>query len=679
MPGLGWGFLRKRRTARMVSSAARAAKGKRWRDAASSYEEALRLSPDRVRLHIQAGHMWKEAGDFAQAERHYDLAWRAMPDDADLALQRGHFFHVDGRLNEAVAAYEQAIRLRPDWQEAQGALARLETVTLDRSMVGENALVDDGRLLAPAPPLLLESLRNRLLPEYLPADGGRSPSPEGVFLRRLGRVERSPWGLSPTLQGIEAIMAHCVTGAVVNEVQLLIGGHIVHRQAPTVHPFTASAEPLSKYTCNLWIDFSSYIPGRYHIEIAFRTTADRPSETRLSHRGYVVILPPADKPDLPGSEAWTPPVDPGDPRSLAEQINARPSIIRPARSPLLTPPQAILILRTDQLGDLSVSVPALRRLRALAPGARLVGLLTTANAEAAHALDLFDEIVVAAFPDVAEERQRVMTVAEQERIRTRLAAYQFDIAIDLAPANSSRGLLLLAGAKLTIGFGKQEFPWLGANFDFEVRDARGRASVLPSSARTLALIEAVGTLFTAPRSPDPSPAEPDAALTHFGFAHEDRLVVLHDGARIRFSRWPHYATLAAQLLLRDVKVVLLSDDPETLEDLPRFLREHPGFRFVGTRLPFEVFDALLSSCILFVGNDTGPKHLAALRGANVISIHSARTNWGEWGQDRGTIITRQLPCAACHIYHDVEECGRDFVCVKNITVEEVMAAADTYL
>ncbi len=628
--------------------------------------------------------MRKEAGELAAAERHYQAALRLMPDDPDLALQLGHFHRVAGRVAEAKGAYERAATLRPDWRDPVTELERLATVTLPRDQAGEGALADDGRLLAPAPEPLYESARDRLLTEYLPTRLGRAdPPPEGVSIRRLGHLDRTAWGTARTLRGIEAILGSCVSRDPIRDVQILLNGYVVHEQAVRAYPLPAdvASAPLRKYVFNAWIDFSRFVPGRYHVELRFRAgeDADRFDERRR-FCDYVVLKPPAATPEVPGSEAWVPPIDPCDPRTLDAQIDARPSVVRRPAERLIAPPQRILVLRTDQLGDLAISVPALRRLRALAPDALLVGLFTTANEGLARSLGLFDEILIADFPDVREERRRVMAAPEQERLRERLHGYDFDVAIDLAPADVSRNLMLLSGAKLTVGFGREQSPWLGAALDFDVRDALGQASILPSAARTLALVEALGTLFADAGPVVPAEAGSVERLARFGLAPGERFVLLHDGARIAFSRWPYYPALSERLLERDLKVVHLTDEVDQRARLPATLAGHPRYLLIDERLPFEDLDALVAHCALFVGNDSGPKHLAALRGANVVSVHCARTNWGEWGQGgSGAIVTRRVPCSPCHIYHEPEECARDYVCVTAISVDEVLAASAPYL
>jgi ADP-heptose:LPS heptosyltransferase len=122
----------------------------------------------------------------------------------------------------------------------------------------------------------------------------------------------------------------------------------------------------------------------------------------------------------------------------------------------------------------------------------------------------------------------------------------------------------------------------------------------------------------------------------------------------------------------DLKVVMLSDDPLTRSKLSAELTASGRFQLLDQRLPFDDFDALLSFCTVFVGNDSGPSHLASLRGANVVNIFLARHNWNEWGhENNGYIISRRVPCAGCNVHHDPEECGKGFACIVNITPEEV--------
>src|SRR5262249_12092854 len=248
----------------------------------------------------------------------------------------------------------------------------------------------------------------------------------------------------------------------------------------------------------------------------------------------------------------------------------------------------------DQLGDMIVSIPALRRLRKLLPRARLVGLLSPANAELAETLNLFDEVIPIDFPEDEWERRRVMTLEQQHELRQRLAPFKFDAAIDLAEDNVSRPLLLLSGARFLFGFKDDNSPWLSAWYEGHTRDPVNGLEEVPHSAKLLGLVEWFGALIGTDSEIVRRDDLSKDRLVPYGFA-ADPFVVLHTGARLKFSRWPYYAELASMILDKtDLKVVMMSDDSLTRAKLPAELTASPRFQLLDRRLPFDDFDALLS-------------------------------------------------------------------------------------
>lgn len=619
--------------------------------AAALYEEALRLRPNQPRLHIQCGHMFKEAGDYASAEEHYLQAVGQLPADADLALQLGHFYKVAMRPDEAEAAYRRALDLRPGWDDASDELARI------RGALGTEDI-----------PALSEAGFDGIVPELLP-----QPVDQPIVHRDRLRVThlaprrmRSAWGMMKVLRGVEAIRGYYLSAIPPEAIQLLLDGEEIRRAPLQGFPIPESPDQ-QKYVFNIWHDFADTPPGLHRLEL-------RVIDARLIARKHVqnlIVAPPWGEQDWPDSDGVVD-VSPTDPRSIEDQINARPSMVRSAqRTPLPSPLRTILVQRADQLGDLVCSVPAIRRLRELFPEARLVGLLTASNVDLGRALGLFDDVVLAEFGEQPGRRRRVMSAESQIRLQRTLAPYDIDLAIDLCEVSDSRPLLLLSGARFLYGFRPKESPFLHAGFEFQTIDGSDGLEAAAASRKILALVEALGALREGAAQPILLPDRDWSRLERYGIADEERFVVLHTGARLAFSRWPGFAALTSLLLERTpFSVVLMGEEmPTGAGAAGNRVHRIPGL------MPFDDFDALLSLCSGFVGNDSGTKHLAALRGAPVISLHMARLNWNEWGQEMtGSIISRRVPCAGCAIHHSPEECGRDFACLRMITAEEVFAA-----
>ena len=654
---------------RMINRADEARDTGDFRAAAVLYEEALDLGVTRADIHVQAGHMFKEAGDLPNAERLYLRARAIVPEDADLALQLGHFYKLAERYDDAETSYARALELKPEWADPMRELADLHR----RRGRG----LPDEEVEAPVPGLASESAR--LVPELFP----RAPQEraqkyaDSIHIRRFGaRRERSRWGMIQTFRGVEALRGFCISSAPLREVVVLLAGKPIDASPLQAFDLPGDADH-RKYVFNIWHDFSDIGFGRYQVELRFMSE----DGAAHSYREHVVVAAPLSEADYPDSDTIIT-LAAGDAGSAEERVNARPSVVRPAaRSVFPAPPRNVLVLRTDQLGDMVCSIPAMRRLREILPEANIVGLLTASNVELARTLGLFDEIIVVDFPDDWDERRRIMPAAAQEALRARLEPYVFDLAIDLAESFVSRPLMLLSGARLLYGFHDRDWPWLSAGFSAHVHDPKNYMEVAPQSTKVLAMVERLSSLLGSKAEVIRRADLGWDGLAPYGIAAGDRFAVLHTGARIGFSRWPFYAELAT-LLLRgtDLTVVILTDGGDLRASLPADLIDSGRLKVIDGIIPFDAFDALLSFCALFIGNDSGPKHLAALRGAKVVSLHSARINWNEWGQElTGSIVSRKVPCGGCTIFHDAEECGKGFACIVRITPDEVYAAATALL
>jgi ADP-heptose:LPS heptosyltransferase len=612
-------------------------------DAGVLYAAAVDIMPD-PRLRIQAGHMFKEAGDMAAAEEQYLAAAADLPDDADLALQLGHFCKVAGRFGEAITWYRRSVELKPDWAEPLRELDRLGVLADDQAA---GVLAIDRSIIF-ADPL------------------------DTVVLRQFGGQPRwgEPKGVA-ALRGVEAIRGICVSAAALSHAGLWVDdAWVADALVSAVQDMPGGAR---KHVFNIWYDFTAVERGLHRIEV--RMTGAGGKQRKAWRDAYVGE--PLREVDHPDSDAVVDgPAEAGI--SLDRWLRRRPSMIRPARARFLDRPvRSILVVRADQLGDMVVSVPALRRLRLLAPQARIVGLVTAANADLARSLALFDTVEVMSWDSNAPVGRRWMTAVEQERVEGVLQSYRFDVAIDLLVDGASRPLLALSGAPCTVGFEDSAWPWLTVGLAGHSHDVRTGHEVTPHAARLLTLVERFGTLLDSGSTtivPDGWQAE---RLAAFGVRSRG-YAVLHTGGRFGFSRWPGYEKLSDRLL-RDTALHLVIFGRR--DGVSAALLADRRVQVIDCELAFADFDALVGHAAIFVGNDSGPKHLAALRGTPVVSVHSSRAEWREWGQTQtGIVISRRLPCAGCGIHADQEnECGRGYACIADIGVDEVFSAVSSLI
>ncbi|WP_419825242.1 glycosyltransferase [Sphingomonas sp.] len=101
---------------RLLDSHARAARKdadrardeRRWADAASGYRRWLVRHPDDFAIWVQLGHMLREQGTPAEADRAYATAATLRADDGDLLLYWGHCRRILGDADGALALYRRS-------------------------------------------------------------------------------------------------------------------------------------------------------------------------------------------------------------------------------------------------------------------------------------------------------------------------------------------------------------------------------------------------------------------------------------------------------------------------------------------------------------------------------------------------------------------------------------------
>jgi heptosyltransferase-2 len=243
----------------------------------------------------------------------------------------------------------------------------------------------------------------------------------------------------------------------------------------------------------------------------------------------------------------------------------------------------LLVTELWGLGDLALAVPFLRC------AAERAHVTLLAKPHAAPLLARFaPEVEFVAFtaPWTAFQgkyRLHRWPWGEFHRLRRELVARNFDLGVSARADPRDHALLKLAGARRRLGF-----PRAGSNLLLTQPLPPPAAPHRAEHWRTLAV--ALGWTL-------PSASSPGSASTPVS---SDRRIVIHTGAGRPVRQWPadRFAAIAARLQAAGWEVVILDD---TLRDLGSLLE-------------------ILAGAARFVGNDSGPGHLAALLGVPTFTI-----------------------------------------------------------
>jgi ADP-heptose:LPS heptosyltransferase len=337
------------------------------------------------------------------------------------------------------------------------------------------------------------------------------------------------------------------------------------------------------------------------------------------------------------------------------------------------PPRRVAVFRALNLGDLLVSVPAWRSLRAGFPDAEitLIGLPWAVDFARRFAgyIDRFVEF--GGHPGIAEAPLvpdvSVRFVAAQR-------AYGYDLAIQMhGSGRTSNAVVAAFGARATVGYYEDtpspDLTW-GAPYprdQHEVVRALGLARLLGCPDR--------GTHLEFPVLPEDD-AEADALLRPL--AGSDRpWVGVHAGASAPSRRWPpaHFAAVADALAARHGAAIVLTGGPdETAVAAAVAGQMHaPALNLAG-RTTVGGLAAVIARLDLFVSGDTGPMHLAAAVGTPSVAVFGPGDvrGWAPLDRALHPVVRVPVECSPC----PHRECPIDHRCLRRVSPAAVLAAAD---
>jgi len=296
--------------------------------------------------------------------------------------------------------------------------------------------------------------------------------------------------------------------------------------------------------------------------------------------------------------------------------------------------QRILIVRLSAIGDVIHTLPALAALRRAFPRAHITWIVESASGPLLQGHPLLDELIV--YPRAYWRRRGYARSLPRAipRFFSQMRKGRFDVAIDFQGLTKSSLIPWLGSIRKRIGYGggdgREISQW------FYTATVRPPDRIRHVVRRNLYLLTALGLAAADCESAEPEFPLPDFSaeratvdrkLEAQGIDRAKRMVFLNPGARWETKRWPaqyfgHLATLIVEKIGCDVMITWGPGD-EPLVDAALAEIRRPARSLVHRAPPTTLreFAAMLDHCLVMVGGDTGPVHLAAARGVPVSAIY----------------------------------------------------------
>jgi len=302
----------------------------------------------------------------------------------------------------------------------------------------------------------------------------------------------------------------------------------------------------------------------------------------------------------------------------------------------------ILLIKLRAIGDVILTTPVIQNFRQQYPTAQIDFVIEKSALPILKSNPDLDHVFVATS---GNDR----SIARDWRLLRMLQRQKYDVAIDLFGNPRSAWLTLLSGAALRVGF-----DFRGRKYAYHVR--------IPSRANQVHEVDfnldALRYFSIPVANPQPYLAidNADIVLAKAIFAdlnfHDAAVVALNPAGSWPAKRWPlDYFAKLADLLQNQFPVRFLvlwgPGEMKYAESLAliigKLAQVHPP-----TTLSEQA--ALLSLCRLFVGNDSGPMHLAAAIGIPTIGLYGPTNTrlQSPFGRYAKAVYRPEIPCLGCN-------------------------------
>lgn len=291
------------------------------------------------------------------------------------------------------------------------------------------------------------------------------------------------------------------------------------------------------------------------------------------------------------------------------------------RRPDLERVRRVLLVRLRSIGDTVLMTPCISALKRWRP-----------DVEVDVLLEPFCAPLLAAHPGVDRVVEANRSAAGRARAAVRLRRRGYDAAINLNGGSTAALLALASGAPLRVGFAGYRPAWPANCRVTSSHHVWGRADV-HTVEHQLALVAGIGVPVdaagpTSLRVPAEDAARASARLEAAGL-RPGAYAVFHPEASHEEKRWPaeRFARLAREVELRHgLRAVAVGRDPLLAAEAAG----PGGVAMAG--LPLAETMSVVERAALFVGNDSGPAHVAAAFARPMVVVFGPSNErlWRPW-------------------------------------------------
>lgn len=338
----------------------------------------------------------------------------------------------------------------------------------------------------------------------------------------------------------------------------------------------------------------------------------------------------------------------------------------------MNPPKNILIVRTDRIGDVILSLPMAAIIKKHFPKCKVTFLLREYTKPLAGNNPFIDEVIT-----LIEENGKPSIGKNVALLKNK-----YDVCVVAYPTYTIGLILFLSNIKTRIGTG---YRWYSFFFNKKVYEHRkyGERHELEYNVRLLQPLGINEEVNEENVSFGISPSQENKekvknTLTSPGINFSKQIIIVHPGSGGSAVDLPidKMKTIISSLSLEPLEILITGSSSE--KELCQSLVVNNSTINLAGKYNLGELMALIDHCDLMIANSTGPIHIAAALGKHVIGFYpkftaAAPKRWGPYTTKK-KIFLPTIDCGNC----TRKQCEK-LNCMDSIGTEEVVNAAKKFL
>ena len=342
-----------------------------------------------------------------------------------------------------------------------------------------------------------------------------------------------------------------------------------------------------------------------------------------------------------------------------------------------------LLVRLRSIGDTVLMTASLGALKSWRPDIEVAVLSEPLAAPVLDAHPFVDNLIIAD-----------KSLASRARLVSRLRREKFDIAFNMHGGTTATLIAALAGAKHTFGYRGHRQSWMLGSRAPSPDVILGRARV-HSVEQQLALLHWAGVPWPERRPQLDLAVSPEAGarvydkLARVGLTERAAFACVSPAAALESKRWEAagFAAVADHLRERwNLRSVIIAGPGQEHVASEVAAATRAGAR-VLTGLSLKEMIALIGLAQVFVGNDSGPMHIAAALKRPVVAVFGSSNAdvWHPWTDSAYRVVTGRVgentETRSRQHAADVSDISSNDsrLAIRNILAGQVVAAVDEVL